>query len=120
MGLLMNSRRVISSFISRVYDHCSCWTMSGRDMRSSRCRAANITVDSDSVFVVGDSENRSSSGICGEISLCSAEYVRVDRNAKHLVITLQSGDASTYLVSGMSGSPGDQLMQPRSLSKLQN
>jgi hypothetical protein len=77
-------------------------------------------IDSDSFLIVGDPEKGRRPRIGGQIFPRSADSLRVDRNAKQVVIVLQRGDASTYLVSWMSGSLEDQLMQLRSLSKLQN
>jgi hypothetical protein len=78
--------------------------------------------DSDSFLVVGDPEGGLPriSRMAGQILLRSAESVRIHREENHVTVVLRSGGGNICLVSDASGSPEDQLMQLRSLSKLQN
>ncbi|HXM62987.1 MAG TPA: hypothetical protein VN950_19150 [Terriglobales bacterium] len=71
-------------------------------------------------FLVADNPVGRVSRIAGQILVRSANYVRVLREESHTTVFFRSENGNVCMVEDVSGSPEDQLMQLRSLSKLRN
>ena len=76
-------------------------------------------LDYDGFLVAGNPVGRVSH-IAGQILVRSANYVRVFREESHTTVFLRSENGNVCIVSDVSGSVEEQLLQLRSLDKLQN
>jgi hypothetical protein len=94
--------------------------MSGTEISNVSFPARLVRLlDCDGFLVAGNPVGRVSR-IAGKISVSSAAYVRVFREENHVTVELRSENGHVCSVSNVSGSLEEQLLQLRSLAKLQN